>query len=174
MNKMILTAVCALFVCAAPAAAFDLNDAGIGASIAAPDPEIKIPLAARPAQEKTGKYVQVSGYVNLNGSGWMHGDDGGFTTVNLTGWGSFRDLTGKISSNNTYVNTSVSLWVRPNQHIFEMVRPYVYVTFYRNGKIVGSTNLTGSISVTGWPSSNYFSLSGSGNLSGSIYVEDED
>jgi len=95
-----------------------------------------------------------------------------FTSVNLTGWATFRDSSGKVTSNNTYVNTSVSLWVRPNQYVFQTVNPNLYVTFYRDGKIVGSTYMNGSISVNGWPSSNFFSLSGSGYLNGSIYVED--
>jgi hypothetical protein len=48
----------------------------------------------------------------------------------------------------------------------------VYAQFSRDGKPVGSTSMTGSISVSGWPSSNYVTLNGSGNLTGSIYVED--
>ncbi len=132
-----------------------------------------VPAASRPARAKGGQYVQVSAYVTLNGSGWMPGNAGGFTTVTLTGWATFRDSTGQITSNSTYINTSVSAWVRPNQYVFQTVNPGVFVTLYRNGRSVGSVNVAGSVSVSGWPTSGYFSLSGSGTLSGSLYVENE-
>lgn len=175
MNKLILAAACAFLAGSLNASEFKLN-AGTGLDLVQVSaPEVKIPAAPKPARARAGQYVQVSGYVNLNGNGWMPaGDNGGFTSVNLTGWATFRDSSGKVTSNNTYVNTSVSLWVRPNQHVFQTVWPNLYVTFYRNGKMVGSTSMNGSISVSGWPSSSFFSLSGSGYLNGSIYVEDEE
>ncbi|MDD2805226.1 MAG: hypothetical protein PHV33_06695 [Elusimicrobiales bacterium] len=173
MKKIILTAACAFLAGSLNAADFKLNAADALAQVAVAAPKVELPAAPKPAVVKGGQYVQVSGYVNLNGNGWMPGNDGGFTSVNLTGWATFRDSSGKVTSNNTYINTSVSLWVRPNQHVFQSVWPNLYVTFYRNGKIVGSTSMNGSISVSGWPSSSYFSLSGSGYLNGSIYVEDE-
>lgn len=132
--------------------------------------EIKVPEA--PAPVKAGRYVQVSGYVNLNGNGWMPGNDGGFTTVTLTGWVTFRDSTGQVTSNNEYISVPVSLWVRPNQYVFQSVYPNVYAQFNYKGRPAGSASMSGSISVSGWPSSNFFSLSGSGYLSGSVYVAD--
>ena len=174
MKKLILTAACALYAGSLSAAGFELNGASLLDQVLVSAPEVKIPEAPKAARAKRGQYVQVSGYVNLNGNGWMpSGDNGGFTSVNLTGWATFRDSSGKVTSNNTSINTSVSLWVRPNQHVFQSVYPNLYVQFYRNGRPVGSTSMNGSISVSGWPSSSFFSLSGSGYLSGSIYVEDE-
>ena len=174
MKKLILAAACAFYAGSLSAAGFELNSAGLLDQVLVSAPEVKIPEAPQPekAVTRTGQYYQVSGYVNLNGNGWMPGNDGGFTSVNLTGWATFRDSSGKVTSNNTYVNTSVSLWVRPNQHVFQSVYPNLYVQFYKDGRLVGSTTMNGSISVSGWPSSNYFSLSGSGYLSGSIYVQD--
>ncbi len=181
MKKLILTAACAMFAGSLNAAGFELNAAGFELNaagltdqLAVSAPEVKIPEAPKPARARAGRHVQVSGYVNLTGNGWMPGNDGGFTTVNLTGWATFRDSSGQVTSNNTYINTSVSLWVRPNQYVFQTVWPNVFVTFYHNGKPVGSTYMNGSISVSGWPTSNFFSLSGSGQLNGSIYVEDEE
>jgi hypothetical protein len=175
MKKLILAAACAMFAGSLNAAGFDLNSAGLVDQITVSAPEVNIPEASKPAQAKAGRYVQVSGYVNLNGNGWMpSGDNGGYTSVSMTGWATFRDSSGKVTSNNTYVNTSVSMWVRPNQYVSQSVWPNIYVTFYSNGKMVGSTYMNGSISVSGWPSSSYFSLRGSGYLNGSIYVEDEE
>ena len=175
MKKLILTAACAFLAGSLHASDFKLNAADALDQVSVAAPKVELPAAPKPARvAKTGQYVQVSGYVNLNGNGWMPGNDGGFTSVNLTGWATFRDSSGKVTSNNTYVNTSVSLWVRPNQHVFQSVWPNLYVTFYRNGRMVGSTSMNGSISVSGWPSSSYFTLSGSGYLNGSIYVEDEE
>ncbi len=176
MKKLILTAVCG-FLAAGANAAENLNftDAAFAKQLdfAASAPEVQVPLS-KPARAKAGRYVQVSGYVHLNGNGWVPGTTGGFTSVNLTGWATFRDSSGQITSNNSYINTHASMWIYPNQHVFQTVWPNVYASFTRNGKPVGSTSMTGSISVTGWPSSNFVSLSGSGYLNGSIYVEDEE
>lgn len=175
MNKIILAAACALFAGSLNAAAFELNSAGLLDQVTLQAQEVQVPLAAKPVRAKAGRYVQVSGYVNLRGNGWMpSSDNGGFTSVSLSGWATFRDSSGQVTSNSTTINTSVSLWVRPNQYVHQTVWPNVYATFYRNGKLVGSTSLNGSVSVTGWPSSSFFSLSGSGYLNGSIYVEDEE
>lgn len=121
---------------------------------------------------RTGRYVQVSGYVNLNGNGFISGPNGGYTSVPLSGWATFRDSSGEVTSNNTYVNQYASMWIYPNQHVFQSVYLNVYAQFSYKGKPVGSTSMTGSVSVNGWPSGNYVSLSGSGYLSGSIYVAD--
>lgn len=174
MKKIIFAAACALFAGSLNAAEFQLNGASLVDQVIASAPEVRIPEAPKPAKAKTSSYVQLSGYVSLSGSGWLHGDNGGFTSVTLSGWGTFRDSSGRITSNNTHISATASFWVRPNQSVFETVRPNVYVTFYRDGRMVGSTNMTGSISVNGWPSSSYFSLSGSGYLNGSMYVEDAD
>lgn len=171
--KKIFLALTALFIAAQAVQAAELGFADQLLQIKAAAPEVQVPEA--PAKRaKMGRYVQVSGYVSLNGNGWVPGQDGGFTSVNLTGSATFSGDGGKVTSNYTYINTSVSMWVRPNQYIFQSVYPNVYATFYRNGKLVGSTSMSGSISVSGWPSTSFFSLSGSGYLNGSIYVEDEE
>lgn len=173
MKKLILTAACAFCAGSLSAAEFKPDSADALPQLAAAAPKAEIPAVPAPARARTGQYVQVSAYVSLNGNGFLPaGPNGGFTTVNLTGWATFRDLSGKITSNNTYINASASLWVRPNQYVFQSVNPAVYVTLYRDGKIVGSANVSGSVPVSGWPSSSFFSLSGSGQLSGSLFVED--
>ena len=134
---------------------------------AAREVKVEVPVKVEVLKAKTGRYVQVSGYVNLNGRGYVQAPNGGFTMISLTGWASFRDSSG-------YINESASMWIYPNQHVFQTVRPNVYAQFYRNGKPLGAVYMTGSVSVSGWPSGNYVSLNGSGYLTGSIYVEDEE
>ena len=176
-KKIILAVICALFA-ADSYAAQKLNSSFAdftkqlnSVTAAAQDaPAVPAPVPAR-VKARTGHYAQVSGYVTLNGNGWMP-QNGGYTSVTLSGWASFRDSSGQITSNNTYINTHVSMWLYPNQHVFQTVWPNIYAQFPQNGKPVGSANMSGSISVTGWPSSNFVSLSGSGYLSGSIYIED--
>ncbi len=173
MKKIFLTALCSFLTAGLYAAEPAFPGASFAKQLAARgETPAPVPAPTRPAKARGGQYVQVSAYVTLNGSGWMPGSDGGFTTVNLTGWATFRDATGQITSNSTYINTSVSAWVKPNQYVFQTVNPSVFVTLYRDGKPVGSVNVTGSVSVSGWPTSGYFSLSGSGTLSGSLYAED--
>ena len=179
MKKLILTVAASMLsanvFAASATGASDADFAGklnaitatAAENIAADKTEIQKPAKA---ETKTGSYVQVSGYVNLTGNAWMP-QNGGYTSVTLTGWANFRDNTGKVTSNNSHINVMASMWIYPNQHVFQTVWPNVYVQFYQDGKYVGSTNMTGSISVNGFPSSNFVSLNGSGYMNGSIYVE---
>ena len=177
MKKVILTAVCGLFAADLFAAqkldfsAADFTKQLTALPAAAQTAVVGAPVSA-PAKEKGAQYVQVSGYVNLTGNGFMP-QGGGYTSLTLTGWATFRDSTGKITSNNTYINVPASMFINPNQYVFQTVYPNVYAQFYNKGAPVGSTSMSGSISVNGWPSGNYVTLNGSGNLTGSIYVEDE-
>ncbi|PIU20066.1 MAG: hypothetical protein COT18_04205 [Elusimicrobia bacterium CG08_land_8_20_14_0_20_59_10] len=177
MKKIFLAAVCGLFTAQLYAgqkldfSSADFTKQLTALPVAAQAAAAKTPVSA-PVKVKLGRYVQVSGYVNLRGNGWMP-TNGGYTSITLSGWATFRDGTGMVTSNNTYINVPASMWIYPNQYVFQTVRPNVYVQLYKDGKMIGSTSMSGSISVSGWPgSSSYFSLSGSGYLSGSIYVED--
>lgn len=178
MKKILLTAVFALCAANVYAAqkpdfsseAFTRQLTAVPAAAQAAADALPAPV---PARAKIGRYVQVSGYVTLTGNGFMP-QGGGFTSVTLTGWATFRDGSGQITSNNTYINTYASMWLRPNQSVFQSVSLNVFAQFTRNGKPLGSSNMTGSVSVNGWPSSNYVMLNGSGYLNGSIYVTDEE
>ncbi|OGR43725.1 MAG: hypothetical protein A2X35_08680 [Elusimicrobia bacterium GWA2_61_42] len=172
MKKILLTLAAGLCACGAVSAA-ELSFTDQLNLLPAAAAEVTIPMApAAPA--RSSSYVQVNGYVTLSGMGWVPGTTGGFTSVTLTGWATFRDSSGRITSNNAYISVPVSMWIYPNQSVFQTVWPNVYATFYRNGRIVGSTSMSGSVSVNGWPNSSTVSLNGSGYLSGSIYVEDEE
>lgn len=154
------------------AADFNLDSVTLAQISAAPVPPA--PAAQPPLRVKTGRYTQVSAYVTLNANPWMPAN-GGYTSANFTGWATFRDATGQVTSNNTYINTSASLWLRPNQNVFQTIRPNVSVQLYYKGKPAGYATMSGSINISGWPgASGMVNLNGSGQLSGSIYVEDEE
>lgn len=179
MKKLILTAAVSMLsaniFAAQPVALSDADFAGKLNDITAVAAENitadKAEIAPAKAITKTGRYVQVSGYVTLNGNGFVP-QNGGYTSVTLTGWATFRDSSGRVTSNNSYINVMASMWIYPNQYVFQTVWPNVYAQFSQDGKPVGSTNMSGSISVSGFPSSSFVYLNGSGYLNGSIYVED--
>jgi len=125
--------------------------------------------ASQPAKAQSGRYTQVSGFVNLTGSG-MVPQNGGFTTVNLTGGAAFRDASGKITSNQTCISVPASMWIYPNQYVFQNVRPNIYAQFYKDGKYIGSANMSGSVNVSGRPNGGFVYLNGSGYLDGVVYV----
>lgn len=176
MKKIFLAAACGLLTAGFSAAGEpDFTDAAFGKQLSAVPAaaEVKAPEVPAPAKARTGRYVQVSGYVNLTGNGFISGPNASYTSITLTGWASFRDSSGQVTSNSSYINTMAYMWITPNQYVFQSVSPNVYAQFYYKGKPVGSANMTGYISVSGFPSGNYVSLNGSGNMTGSIYVEDE-
>ena len=175
MKKIILTAVCGLFAANLSAAEkLNFTDAAfaIQLSAAAAAPAVNLPEVLKPARARAGRYVQVSGYVTLNGSGFLYGTGASYTSVTLNGWASFRDSSGQVTSNSSYISVPASMWITPNQYVSQTVWPNVYAQFSYKGKPAGSTSMSGSIMVSGWPSGNYVSLNGSGYLNGSIYVED--
>jgi hypothetical protein len=176
MKKIILALVPCLFagsLYAAPKTSADYGfTTGLNAvTVAAP--AVEVPAVAAPVRAKTGRYVQVSGYVNLTGNGFVSGPNASYTSITLSGWASFKDSSGEVTSNNSYINTMAYMWITPNQYVFQSVNPNIYAQFYYKGKPVGSANMTGYISVSGFPGGNYVSLNGSGNMTGSIYVEDQ-
>ena len=178
MKKFILTAVVTLFSANAFASATsdtgfakDLNSIAVTAAENIKTDKAEPIKPAKVEPQKTSAYVTVSGYVSLTGNAFMP-QNGGFTSVNMTGWATFSDNTGRITSNNTFVNVMASMWIYPNQYVFQTVWPNIYVQLYRDGKYVGSTNMTGSVNVNGFPSSSFVYLNGSGYLNGSLYVED--
>jgi hypothetical protein len=98
---------------------------------------------------------------------------GGFTSVNMTGWAAFRDITGRVTSNHSYVNVTVLVRIYPNQPAFQIAYPTINVQLYRDGESIGSASLTGSVNINGLPSSgNLVYLTGDGSMNGGIYVED--
>ncbi|OGR88089.1 MAG: hypothetical protein A3J74_08540 [Elusimicrobia bacterium RIFCSPHIGHO2_02_FULL_57_9] len=119
---------------------------------------------------KPARYVGVSAQLALNGSGFISRPPG-YVTITLRGQTDIQDSSGRIRSGflsvseNAYVYVSggmVSHWVRLN----------TYVSFYQDGRHVGSAWVSGNIPVSGYLSGNWLSLSGSGALSGNLSISD--
>ncbi|HBE87806.1 MAG TPA: hypothetical protein DDW67_01500 [Elusimicrobia bacterium] len=176
MKKTIFALVLSAFavpaVMAAGEAEFGKGLAVLKAEVAAGAPDIKLPepeLRAVVVREGTREYVRVSGYVSLSASAWMQ-QDGGYTSFNFSGYTTVRDSSGRVTSNSVRISSYEGIWLRPGQYVHHSVRPNVSVSLYRDGKFVGSTYVSGYISVSGWPSSNYVTLNGSGHVEGSLYI----
>jgi len=122
--------------------------------------------------QKDTHFIQLQGYLTLNGNVWVP-NNGCFVSTTMYGWLQMRDTSGNYQTNNEYVNVFISFWVNPNQYIFQTVFPNINVRVYdKTGKYVGSANTTGSISVSGWANSSFVNLNGSGYLSASLYVNE--
>lgn len=159
---------------AAGEAEFGKGLAVLKAEVAAGAPDLKLPepeFKAVIVREGTREYVRVTGYVNLSASAWMP-QDGGYTSFNFSGYTTVRDSSGRVTSNSVRISSYEGIWLRPGQYISHSFRPSVSVSLYRDGSYVGSTTVSGYISVSGWPSSNYVTLNGSGYVEGSIYITD--
>ncbi|KAF0127217.1 MAG: hypothetical protein FD189_430 [Elusimicrobia bacterium] len=176
MKKTVSFLILSVFAVSAAMAAgeaeFGRGLAVLKAELAAGAPDLKLPepeLKAVIVREGTRQYVRVSGYVSLSGSAWMQ-QDGGYTSFNFSGYTTVRDSSGRVTSNSVRVSSYEGLWLRPGQYIHHSVRPNMSVSLYKDGKYVGSTTVSGYISVSGWPSSNYVTLNGSGYLEGSLYI----
>jgi hypothetical protein len=135
--------------------------------------EVKLSTPISKIKKTKGQYISLSGYVNLRGSGFMP-SNGGYMSVYMSGSFTMRDISSGVTTNNVYLNENVSFWANENQYISQSVYINKYVSLYKDGRHVGSTNISGSISVSGWPSSNYVSLNGSGYLRGSFYLNETD
>lgn len=130
------------------------------------------PAPAAAPKARGGQYVQVTGRVNLNASGFMP-EAGGFTSFASSSWVTFHDVSGRITSSQTYLNVPFSFWVYPNQYVYQNVWVSgIYPRFYKDGKPLGSAHMSGFILMSGFANNgNYVSLNGSGDLNGTIYVE---
>ncbi len=159
---------------AAGEAEFGKGLAVLKAELSAGAPDLKLPepqMKAVVVREGNREYVRVSGYVSLSGSAWMP-QDGGYASFNFSGYTTVRDSSGRVTSNSVRVSSYEGIWLRPGQYVHHSVRPNVSVTLYKDGKYAGSTYISGYISVSGWPSSNYVTLNGSGYVEGSLYIAD--
>ncbi len=122
---------------------------------------------------KAGRNVRISGNVRLSGSAYAGRGQTRYVSIYIDGWASVRGADG-VQSGQFRVSERVGVWVREGvQHVSEYVRVNQNVSIYKDGKYVGSTYVGGSIYVSGWKNGDWLRLSGSGSLSGSIFVRDE-
>lgn|GEM_PF-3732446 len=169
--------LCANISFAAQAVDFNLfyRDAGLFESFDLKDLSVELPLA-KPSkvltQKRNRRYVSLSGYLTLNGSGFMP-SGGGYTTIYVSGWVTLWDSSREYTTNSVYIDEPCSFWAKENQYISENVYINKSVPVYKDGKYVGTANIYTSVRVSGWTSSNYINLQGGGYISASAYVDDE-
>ncbi len=119
------------------------------------------------------RYVRLSGNLSLRGSEYLR-EGSTYITVNLSGT-AYLYGGGGIRASNVRVNERISFYLREGQnYISESVRVSERVSIYKNGRYVGSTTVTGTIRVSGWISGNWLRLDGSGTISGSLFVREDD
>lgn len=128
--------------------------------------------AAKPFTAK--KHVSLQGRINLRGSGYV-GNGSRWLSVTLDGYTTIDGDGGKITTGHTRISHRETFFLSPGQrHVYRSVRVSAYVNLYRDGKYIGSTNVSGYIPVSGWINGSWVNLSGYGSLTGSVFVRDEE
>ncbi len=159
--RNLLLALMVLPAFAAPAASASIE--GLRAGVA-----LRAPVAQK--RFKASRYVSLSGYVNLRGNGYIR-EGATYIRVDLSGNTTLHGSGAQTST--VWVRESVNIRLREGQtYVNETVNVSEYVQVYDRGRHVGSTYVRGSIRVSGRVSGSYLHLSGSGNLSGSLFVRD--
>ena len=116
------------------------------------------------------RYIRLSGYVNLTGSGFANAH-WPFITLNVSGTTQLRDDSGRFLGGSVYLSDTVSCHA-PSNYVTCWARPSAYVSVYDNGRYLGSVRVDGNITVSGWKSGNWVHVNGSGQVSGTGYIQD--
>lgn len=131
---------------------------------------LQLPAAVSAAKTGT-RVIRLSGYLNMHGNGYVHPGGSSYISVTLTGWTTLRDDEGRTINGSVYFSDTNSYFVS-GSHVSGWARPYAYVTLSENGRTLGTARVDGSISVSGWVSGSSVNLSGSGYVSGTLYVSE--
>lgn len=128
--------------------------------------------AVPPKAFKAQKMVMLWGQASLNGTGWIFNQHTTYVTVNLSGSLNANGDGGRVQTGNTMISQTVSLYLPPGQSaVYQNVSINQNVSLYCNGRFAGTAFINGNIHVSGFRSGNYLSLSGSGPVSGSAFVD---
>ncbi|OIO10242.1 MAG: hypothetical protein AUJ52_04715 [Elusimicrobia bacterium CG1_02_63_36] len=119
---------------------------------------------------KASRFLSLSGWVTLRGNASVR-EGATFLSVPVSG---NTTLYGSGARTGTvWINKTVMVRLYPGQtFVNETVPIYEYVPVYDGGRYVGSTNVSGSVRISGTLSGSWLQLSGSGNLSGTLFVND--
>lgn len=153
----------AVFSTPASSASLDsIESLRAGASVSAPSPLRR--------SFKASRFIHLSGWVNLRGSASVH-NGATFLSVPVSGNATLHGS--GASTSPVWINKTVMIHLSPGQtFVNETVYVSEYVSVYDGGRYVGSTNVSGSIRLSGSVSGTWLQLNGSGNLSGSLFVND--
>ena len=114
--------------------------------------------------------VPVSGSVNLTGSGNVP-PGAMMVWLNLSGYGSVSDSSGRITSRSTWFNANVNCsvsggWVHCSDY------PTWRVDFYKDGRSVGHGTVRGSIQAQIYAPNGFFTANAYTNLSGNVTIQE--
>ena len=181
MNKISLFAA-ALIMSVAAASALEGPEAarfgaeasfrGLSGFKAAMPPKLILKQATEAEAEiKAGtRVVRLSGHLYLSGSAHIP-QGSSFAHVTMSGSTGLTDQDGRRLDGSIYFNDT-QMYHASGSHVSGWARPSAYVSIYQNGKFLGSGRVDGSIYVSGWNSNGWVNLSGSGAVSGTIYVQE--
>jgi hypothetical protein len=122
------------------------------------------------AQAKTSR-ARVTGTVTLTGHGHVQKIEQNSASLTLSGRATFTDASGKIGSGQVTVTYTGNFRVS-NGRVDDKARPSVRVALYRDGKYVGTAQVSGEFTVTGRVDKGWYEVRGSGTLSGEGDVRD--
>lgn len=116
------------------------------------------------------KYIELSGYVHLNGSTFV-GQRASYAYVTVSGSTWLQDQEGRTLSGSIWLSSSDAYYVG-GSFVNGWARPAAYVSIYDGGKYLGTIRIDGTVSVTGWNSNGWVNLNGSGYVRGGGYITD--
>ena len=164
----------ALLLAAPAAAAPSLESAKASAeqSFRQPRPSFKLslpkPVPKRPMITTQYRSTRVSGYIDLHSNSYVPNTPG-FVNVDFSGYANICDSTGKICTGYIPITFVSTIFINDN-FVSAVVRPDVPVSFYKDGRYIGTTQLTGNIPVSGWLNAGWARLNGYGALTGDLPV----
>jgi hypothetical protein len=134
------------------------------AAVAAPAKEPK----ASEKSDKAQTLLRASGFLTLNGSGMLTGSN--YVSIPVSGWVNLTEDSGAPISGGVYMNGTA--WVSVNgSWASGWVTPQAYVTLTENGRALGTMLVQGNISVNGFVNGSWLNVSGSGYVSGQMWVD---
>lgn len=127
-------------------------------------------VPASPQGNAQSRYIRVTGYLSLSGSAHIpQGSNGTFVT--LSGYTQLQDERGRYLAGSVHFTDS-SFYHSNGNHVSGWARPSAQISIYENGRYLGSVRVDGSIYVSGWNNGGWVHLNGSGQVSGSGYIQD--
>lgn len=127
------------------------------------------PVRLKPKPAKS--IVNLTGYLSMDGNGFVNQPNGGSVMITLQGSTNLSDPASGATATANF-NETQTFFVNGN-YVSGYVYPRQYVQVYRHGRMAGSVMVSGSIYVSGFVSGNWLRLSGSGQVSGSGSVQDK-
>ena len=135
---------------------------------ARPVQRLDLPAVVRP---QGAHYLHLHGYVNLNGSGFIPRGSG-WATITVSGWTNLQDQDGHYLNGDIRFDDTSTYFVSGN-YVSGWAHPYAYVNVYDNGKLLGTTRVSGTVSVSGFRNGDWLNLSGSGFVDGDLTYSDD-